>query len=342
MARKQHESTKIGPIDLQGDTAEYFVPERVQTLLRYAYRRQKDHDWGIDGQIEILDEEGHPSGRLIAAQVKTGYQLDADGTPYIRGEWKHFNFWETYNLPVVIFLVTDDRTVYWRQPTPANIEPTGKSWTLTFSKVLESKDRDKFALLAPPAAGSTYRQRLHRLLLDRQLISAATERPLTGAVRFREEYVDDSCLGDQLTFEEHVKISIDTSTPHHALAEFDFSVEVEDILPKLRAIFPWAEVGFDGDAAEDDDRAEYDETQMIYENGEKPYAATPESFEEWRSNNKGSRSRLVKEWEHTWIFPFELRCNSVGRAFLQVDEYLSRVSVDADAANDSFPRGANT
>jgi hypothetical protein len=333
MARKQNDSSKIGSISLQGSTAEYLVPERVQTLLRCAYRRQPDHDWGIDGQIEILDEEGSPSGRLIAAQVKTDYDLDAQGLPYMRGEWKHFNYWETYNLPVIVFLVTADKTVYWKQPTPANIKHTGHSWTLTFSEVLNSSDRDRFAKLAPPASSSDYRQRLHRLALDRRLILEANGQPLNGAVRFQEEHVEDSCVGDQVTFKERVTISLDTSAPHDVLSEFDFSVREDDLLPKLRAMFPWAEVGFDDDATEDVDRAEYEETQMIFEEGEEPYPATFGSFEEWRAD-KGSRPRLVRDWEHTWLFPFELRANSLGKAFVRVDEYLSSSSLDADAAED--------
>jgi len=337
MARKNNHLRQIGPISLQGSNAEYLVPERVQTLLRCAYRRQPDHDWGIDGQIEFLDQKAQPTGRLIGAQVKTGYALDADGSPYIRGKWKHFNYWETYNLPVVIFLVTDDNTVYWRQPTSGNINPTGNSWTLTFDKILDSSDRGHFAQLAPPATNSNYRQRLHRLLLDRQLIFAAKDCPLTGAVRLREEHIEDSCLGDQVTFEELVTVSIDNHASHPLLAEFDLSVKADDLLTKLRVMFPWAEVDFDDDAADDaaddDDRAEYEETQMIYENGEQPYPATSESFEQWRANNKGARSRFIREREHIWLFPFELRANDVGKAFLRVDQHLSSSLPDDGAAN---------
>jgi hypothetical protein len=72
-------------------------------------------DVGIDGQIEFADDEGRLTGRLVAAQIKSGDSYFRDGDH----EWrftppeKHRVYWERFPLPVLLFLHSAAQGTYW-------------------------------------------------------------------------------------------------------------------------------------------------------------------------------------------------------------------------------------
>jgi hypothetical protein len=84
--------------------------------LGLIWREQPMHDVGIDGQIELVDEEGHATGRIVAVQVKSGRSyLQGDGPDwrYYPAE-KHRYYWEVFPLPVLLMLHSpEDGRTYW-------------------------------------------------------------------------------------------------------------------------------------------------------------------------------------------------------------------------------------
>lgn len=72
-------------------------------------------DVGIDGQVEFTDDAGHLTGRLVAAQIKSGDSYFRDG----KDEWrftpqeKHRFYWERFPLPVLLFLHSATEGTYW-------------------------------------------------------------------------------------------------------------------------------------------------------------------------------------------------------------------------------------
>lgn len=93
---------------------------QVASLLNdfhLVFRETPNADVGIDGQIELVDDEGNATGLTVAAQIKSG-------SSYFRGDgnaiWKfypigkHRTYWERYPLPVVLML-HDPKSgeIYW-------------------------------------------------------------------------------------------------------------------------------------------------------------------------------------------------------------------------------------
>ncbi|MDT8278588.1 DUF4365 domain-containing protein [Roseomonas mucosa] len=62
--------------------------------LKWFFREQTISDFGVDAEVEIVDEEGEPTGQLIALQVKSGTSFfqhkDAEGYTFY-GEPRHLD-----------------------------------------------------------------------------------------------------------------------------------------------------------------------------------------------------------------------------------------------------------
>jgi hypothetical protein len=84
--------------------------------LNVIWRENSFLDVGIDGQLEYVSPEGKVTGRLVAAQVKSGrsYFHDHGSHWHFYPEDKHRFYWERFPIPVILFLHNpDSRIVYW-------------------------------------------------------------------------------------------------------------------------------------------------------------------------------------------------------------------------------------
>ncbi|HEV2914361.1 MAG TPA: DUF4365 domain-containing protein [Pyrinomonadaceae bacterium] len=120
----------------------------------WIFRDQPIEDWGIDAEIEVVSE-GIPTGRLIAAQIKSGEswfkEQDDKGFIY-RGDERHLEYWRGHSLPVVLILYNPQtQTAYWEIIRDELITQTGKGWKITVPKQqhlnkTSANDLRKFAL----------------------------------------------------------------------------------------------------------------------------------------------------------------------------------------------------
>lgn len=108
----------------------------VTKELRWIFREQPTDDWGIDGQIEVVDDL--PTGRLIAAQIKSGesfFNEETDAAFVYRGTQRHLDYWRGHSLPVVLVLY-DPRssTAYWEAVRDELVTSTGAGWKIAVQK----------------------------------------------------------------------------------------------------------------------------------------------------------------------------------------------------------------
>jgi hypothetical protein len=84
--------------------------------LGLIWREQPLPDVGIDGQIELVDDKGHATGRIVAVQVKSGPSyLSGEGSAWhFHPDEKHRFYWEIFPIPVLLMLHSpaEGRT-YW-------------------------------------------------------------------------------------------------------------------------------------------------------------------------------------------------------------------------------------
>ncbi|OUL57922.1 DUF4365 domain-containing protein [Pseudoalteromonas ulvae] len=85
---------------------------RVSTIifesLGWIFKRTpQEFDFGIDGQVDVVDIDGTLTGQVFAVQIKYGksFLKEESRWGYIyRGELKHINYLLNYPLPVFIML----------------------------------------------------------------------------------------------------------------------------------------------------------------------------------------------------------------------------------------------
>src|SRR5258706_8585899 len=98
-------------------------------------RNHQEHDFGIDGQIEVITPSGSVTGQALAVQIKYGksFFLEKNKWGYIyRGELKHFNYLSNYPLLVLIVIChPKSDECYWVKFSPDQTQTTDAGWKIT-------------------------------------------------------------------------------------------------------------------------------------------------------------------------------------------------------------------
>jgi tetratricopeptide (TPR) repeat protein len=94
----------------------------VVEQLEWIFRTQTPSDYGIDAQIEVVEDgDSLVSGRLVALQIKSGESFFREATDTgwrFRADTSHLRYWLSHSLPVVVLLVDTDGVVYWQHVRP--------------------------------------------------------------------------------------------------------------------------------------------------------------------------------------------------------------------------------
>ena len=123
--------------NLTGEAGEFFVGFTVLHELKWIYRR-KPFDIGIDGEIEIVNDDGISSGKIIMVQVKS---TDNSTLPNISIslEKRHVHYWKELSLPVIICVVVlSQKKVYWIPIDQDVTIPPGPEKTMSVAVKTES------------------------------------------------------------------------------------------------------------------------------------------------------------------------------------------------------------
>ncbi|GAA1011406.1 hypothetical protein Aple_059490 [Acrocarpospora pleiomorpha] len=117
-----------------GDSGSNGVGLLFNTELQWIFRKLNESDFGIDAQIEpVLG--GHPSGRVMAVQIKAGPSWFAEVTPAKDG-WvfrentlRLRDYWLNYADPVLLVLYKPATHIaYWQHITTDTAVVTGKGF----------------------------------------------------------------------------------------------------------------------------------------------------------------------------------------------------------------------
>jgi hypothetical protein len=126
---------------------------------------------GIDAQIETV-EDGNPTGKLIAVQIKTGashFKVNRETyTHYI--DPIHYQYWNNHSLPVVLVGVLSKTDLIWQKLDKPRMERTTKRYKTLIPKS-QAFDRSAKEALEKYAEGPTEIQRFKKLMIDRPMIN---------------------------------------------------------------------------------------------------------------------------------------------------------------------------
>lgn len=162
------------------------VSEIVRNNLRWLLRpNHQEHDFGIDGQIDIIAENNAVTGKMIGVQIKCGKSFfeERNRWGYIyRGERKHFNNLSNYPIPVIIVIChPDTKMCYWVNFNESQTTLTGQNWKITipFENDLRLA-KAKIEALLPEVQDSldrlTYYWTINNIMADSGFIVMAIDR----------------------------------------------------------------------------------------------------------------------------------------------------------------------
>lgn len=150
----------FSPSARKGEAGVNYVAQLANDSFGWIFKRtHQEHDFGVDGQLEVVTDESHVTGQLVAVQIKHGasYFSEKNKWGYVyRGENKHFNYLSNYPVPVLLVIcnpATDE--CLWVQFEPSLTTGTSNGWKITIpfeNHLRESKTR--ILALLPDAVDS--------------------------------------------------------------------------------------------------------------------------------------------------------------------------------------------
>lgn len=135
---------KINSAGQTGRKGIAILKDKVENELNWLFRETHlEDDFGIDGHLDIISDDGKVTGKSIAFQLKTGesfFQEKNDIGYIFRGNNKHLNYYINYSLPILIILVNPNtRKIIWELFDATKTDKAKNSWKMT---IPENKNLD--------------------------------------------------------------------------------------------------------------------------------------------------------------------------------------------------------
>lgn len=142
--------------DVVAEVGVNIVSTIVNDELGWIFRRNhQEHDFGVDGYIDYVNDDGGVTGKFLAIQIKTGGSyLNKSGTVHWYSDTKeHLNYF--LNLPVPIILAVcdpDSNRCYWAQLRKEDVDFRGDTWRFPIpkSQILSKRSADKIKKILGP------------------------------------------------------------------------------------------------------------------------------------------------------------------------------------------------
>ena len=200
------------------------VSQVVNDEMKLIFKRNDaEYDFGIDGYIEIVTEEGFVTGQIIGVQIKCGDSFFKTKTKTgftFYGENKHLNYYSNAPFPIIIVICEPtSRKCYWQVFSLERTEKTKTSWKLNIPKrnVLSGSSRASLlSLVGDPEDFSDEAEeqwRLTQALKDASLVHYAIPRIdiERGDVKNLKSFFERLMVNDDLaeSLQSKVEISVD-------------------------------------------------------------------------------------------------------------------------------------
>jgi hypothetical protein len=211
---------QYAPSAKQGNLGVSIVSRIVDEDLGWLFKRNhQEHDFGIDGQIEVVTKAGAVTGQMLGCQIKCGTSFfkERNRWGYVyRGETKHFNYLANYPLPVII-VICDPETKEgsWAHFRSGDAQITEAGWKLTvpFGNELSSSKTELEALLPGVADHLTPLKeywRVNNMLFRYEIIIFTVGKPEVDAkdVSRAKEFRARLCSTKELALHCQGKISV--------------------------------------------------------------------------------------------------------------------------------------
>ncbi|MCW5199628.1 DUF4365 domain-containing protein [Desulfobulbus sp. F1] len=113
--------------------------------LGWIFREQPIVDVGVDAIIEQC-ENGNPTGRFIAVQIKSGesnFHISENRLAYYASHI-HYHYWLNLNIPIILVVhLPNSEETYWQNICKNNFKKTDKNWKFEIPKIQELNRNSK-------------------------------------------------------------------------------------------------------------------------------------------------------------------------------------------------------
>lgn len=287
----------------------------------WMFREQPIDDVGIDAHMELTEETGE-SKQLLALQIKSGpswFTEEKDECIVFRDiNERQYNYWTKNSLPCIVVLYNpDDDMCIWQKLTTETIEKTkagkGKGFIVKVPKnqvFLDERSNEKLLSFTNlPQHITNY----NFLLSQKKFMEIIRD---GGEIKLHSsEWVNKSSgRGDtELIVDDGMSIK-KYSYPYW----FPFTPYTE-VFPRL---FPWANFSADEEFYEDHDMDLWRDLHCYYDNEDQEWLVVGDAFEEFRKKLNPMRS--IDHAGEVAEYMMVLSLNELGKAFLEVDKYVSQ------------------
>lgn len=141
-----------------GEAGVNIISSMIHNEFGWIFRRNHtEHDFGIDGYIDVVNDAGGVTGQSIAVQVKSGKSFFATETPSsytYYGETKHLNYYLNSQVPVILIIYNQEQGhCFWAPFAAEKTERTGSGWKIAIPKknILSINTKAEFIKLVGPA-----------------------------------------------------------------------------------------------------------------------------------------------------------------------------------------------
>lgn len=287
----------------------------------WMFREQPIDDIGIDAHMEFVDSSGKLK-QLLALQIKSGaswFNEKKDNYVVFRDiNERQYNYWTMNSLPCIVVLYNpDDDMCIWQELNDKTIERTkggdGKGF---FVKVpmnqvfLDATSNEKLlAYTNLPEHIVNY-----NFLLSQKKFMQIIQNGGTVKLHSYEWVNKSSGRGDTELIVEDGNSVERYSYPYW----FPFTPYTE-VFPRL---FPWADFSADEDFFEEDDKSRWRDLHCYYDGEDDEWLCVGDTFEEF--HKKLNPMRSINHSGEVAEYMMILSLNDLGRAFLAVDEFVSK------------------
>lgn len=285
----------------------------------WMFREQPIDDVGIDAHMEFIESTGKPK-QLLALQIKSGsswFKEKKDNYIIFRYiNERQYNYWTMNSLPCIVVLYNpDDDMCIWEKLTVETIEKTkgGKGFLVkvplnqVFLNDLSNEKLLSFTNLPQHITNYNF------LLSQKKFMQIIHD---GGKIRLHStEWVNKSSgRGETEPIVDDGKSIQKYSYPYW----FPFT-PYKMVFPRL---FPWANFSADEDFFEENDETLWREYHCYYDKEDDEWINVGDTFEEFR--RKLDPMRSIDHLGEVAEYMLVLSLNELGRAFLNVDKFVSQ------------------
>jgi hypothetical protein len=184
---------------LSGEAGVALVTQRFLLDFGWLLRRtHHEHDFGIDGHVDIINESGEVTGRQFAVQIKYGssyFEGASLTTIPCRGQLKHLNYYLNYPMPVILLLAEPGSTdIFWAHVHPSQTRRVGKSWAINIPRSQKLTTSSRVALEAIVGPSQDHSSALEQYWRENEFLGQFSS-VLLGVSRVEVEQNDVSYFG---------------------------------------------------------------------------------------------------------------------------------------------------